>query len=388
MLDRVLERRLADGKKSVLLLGPRQVGKTTLCRALKPDVTIDLADEAEYLRYAKDPGRLRQESAAWPVRTLVLIDEIQRVPALLNLVQLIVDRPRNQTRFLLTGSSARKLRRRGVNLLPGRVVLEYLDPLLMSELGANFVLEKCLRLGMLPELQLMDTEANETLETYSEIYLREEIRAEALTQNVGAYARFLDVVAEMSGQWLNYSKLSADTEIPKETIRRYVSILEDTLLLFRLPAFQPSIKTTRRVLQRERVLLFDVGVRNALLGLHRRAASQQELGPLFEQWLILQVFYLDRAFRKRWKLSSYRTEGGAEVDLVIETADELLGVEIKASKNIRAADTRGLASLADLVAKAKPLRKIIACWVDRPLKIDDVSVVNYREFLTELEQLE
>jgi len=351
--------RIGKTRSNVLLLGPRQVGKSTLCRALDPALHVDLADEREFLSFAKDPGRLRREVAALAAPALVVVDEVQRVPSLLNTVQSLVDRAPRGLRFILTGSSARKLRRGGANLLPGRIILEYLDPLSAREVGGELDLERALRLGMLPGIYWGDAEAAEILGTYAEVYLRQEIQAEGIARDLGSYARFLDAMAIASGQWLNYTKLSSDTEIPKETIRRFVQILDDTLLAFRIPAFVPRVSTSRRVLQRERVLLFDVGVRNALLGFHRRPLTADQVGTVFEQWVILQVLYLDRALRNGWRFSSYRSEGGAEVDLVVETDRELIGIEIKASRTVTVADTRGLMSLGDLVGRKRVYRK----WV-------------------------
>lgn len=191
------------------------------------------------------------------------------------------------------------------------------------------------------------------------MYLQQEIRAEALTKNLGGYARFLDVVAVASGLWVNYSRLSSDTEIPKETIRRFVDLLDDTLLAVRLPSFRPRSATTRRLTQRDRVLLFDVGVRNALLGIHRHQPTPDQLGAVFEQWVMLQVIYLNRALAKGWHLCTYRSEGGAEVDLVIERDADFVGIEIKAGRNVAKTDTRGLLSLEQLVGRKKPLRKWI-----------------------------
>jgi predicted AAA+ superfamily ATPase len=363
--------RIAKSRTSVLLLGPRQVGKSTLCRTLEPELYVDLADEREFLSFAKDPARLRREVAGTATPALVVIDEVQRVPSLLNTVQSLVDRAPRGLRFILTGSSARKLRRGGANLLPGRIILEYLDPLSALELGGDFDLDRGLQLGMLPGIYLGDDEAAEILGTYAEVYLRQEIQAEGVARDIGSYARFLDVMAIASGQWLNYTKLSSDTEIPKETIRRFVQILDDTLLAFRLPAFVPRVATSRRVLQRERVFLFDVGVRNALLGLHRRPLSPDQLGSVFEQWVILQILYLNRALRKGWRFSSYRSEGGAEVDLVIEAERELIGIEVKAGRNVSALDTRGLMSLGELVGRRRPFKKWILYRGERKQRFDN-----------------
>lgn len=385
MRDRLVAPRLARTKASVLLLGPRQVGKSTLCAGLGAVRTVNLADEGEFLRYSRDPAILGGELRALPRGGLVVIDEVQRVPALLNVVQVILDEPRNRFRFVLTGSSARKLRRGGANLLPGRVVLEHLDPLTVRELPRPFDLRRALRVGMLPGIFLGGEEATDLLGTYGEVYLREEIRAEALTKNIGGYARFLDVAAVVSGHWLNYTKIASDAEMPKETIRRFVEVLEDTLLLFRVPSFQPRRRISRRVSQRERVLLFDVGVRNALLSLHRRPISQVEIGPLFEQWFLLQAIYLNRALRKGWRISSYRTESGAEVDLVIERDDDIVGIEIKAGHGVGKSDARGLQSLAETTGREARLVKRIAYLGETARVLEDgVRVTPYLDLLDEV----
>jgi predicted AAA+ superfamily ATPase len=371
MRDRLLAQRLASMKTSTLLLGPRQVGKSTLCRALAPALYVDLADQREFLSYAKDPGRLSREVAALTRPALVVCDEVQRVPALLNTVQSLVDRSGRGLRFVLTGSSARKLRRGGANLLPGRVILERLDPLSTLELEHGFDFDRGLRLGMLPGIYWGDAEAEDVLGTYADVYLREEVQVEGAARDLGSYARFLDVMAITSGQWLNYSKLASDTEIPKETIRRFVQILDDTLLAFRVPAFVPRVRTSRRVLQRERVFLFDVGVRNALLGVHRRPLAPDRLGDVFEHWTILQLIYLSHALRKGWRFSSYRSEGGAEVDVIIEDGRHLIAIEVKAGRTVSRADTRGLASLAELVGHHDRLERWIVYRGERRQRFDD-----------------
>ncbi len=386
MQDRRLRRRIGGSDKSILLLGPRQVGKSTLCRTLKPLHIVDLADERIYLSYAKDAGLLKKELNAIEPSGLIVIDEIQRLPSLLNTVQSVIDDPSNQFRFILTGSSARKLKRGGANLLPGRIILEYMDPFTYSEVKHAFKLDRAMQVGMLPGIYLDTKDSISTLDSYVEVYLREEIRAEALVQNLGDYARFLDIMAVLSGQWLNYSKISSETEIPKETIRRYTTLLEDTLLIFRLPAFHPRRKITLRIAQRDKFLFFDIGVRNAILGIHRRPITLEQKGSAFEQWLTLQIIYINRVLRKDWRLSSYRTEGGAEVDLVIERADDILGIEIKSGRNVSRVDCRGLFSLAETVGRYKPVNKWIIYTGDRRQRMENgVHVLPYTEAMEALE---
>ena len=370
MRDRIIKARILKTKKSILLLGPRQVGKSTLCRELKPDFAIDLADEEVFLSHSKDPGLLKRLLAAQPQAQTVFIDEIQRIPQLLNTIQALLEAPAHpQRKFILTGSSARKLRRAGTNLLPGRVLFEWLDPLMLSEIGNQFDLDRALSIGALPGVFFDLEEGTQILSSYVEIYLREEIRAEALVRNLGGFARFLDVIALASGQWLNYSKLAGDTEIPKETIRRFVSLLEDTLIVFRLPPY--AVEGTRRVTQRDKIFLFDVGVRNAILGIHKRPLTPDQRGSLFEQWFVLQVRALHRAFKYDWRLSSYRTDAGAEVDLVLEDGEHVVGLEIKCSKTVNSSDKRGLVSLGEVLRKGTHYTKWIVFQGDKAQQFAD-----------------
>jgi predicted AAA+ superfamily ATPase len=378
MLSRVLEARLKAAKRSVLLLGARQVGKSTLIRALNPDRSINLADETTYLAYAKDPGRLRRELAAITRPALLAIDEIQRIPSLLNSVQAEIDDV-GRHRFLLTGSSARKLKRGEANLLPGRILLEYLDPLSVWELGRDFDLDRALQVGTLPGIYLDRDSGVDVLDTYATVYLREEIQAEALTRDLGSYARFLDIAALESGHFINYSKLASDTEIAKETIRRFFQILEDTLLVFRIPPFEVR-RSSRRVSQRDRVLFFDVGVRNALVGCHRNRASPTEKGRLFEQWLILQCLYFVRAHHLPWRWYSYRTEQGAEVDLVLDLGKSYLAIECKLGSNVRSGQLGGLRSFAGIADK--PVKSYVVFLGEQAQAMPDgITAIPYLDFL-------
>ena len=382
MLDRTLFARLKNSTKSVLLLGPRQVGKSTLIQSLAPLKLINLMDENLYVSYLKEPARLKRELAGLERPSLVAIDEIQRVPALLNMIQLLLDEG-SKHRFLLTGSSARKLKRGHANLLPGRILMEHLDPLSFWELGEKFDLEKAILLGTLPGVYLEETQtASEILESYEQIYLREEIQAEALTRNLGSYGRFLDLAAEASGQWINYSKISSDSEIPKETLRRFYSLLEDTLVAFRVEAFRPKT-SKRRVSQRERFVFFDLGVRNALLGIHKGPLSPIEKGSLFEQWIFLQMMTFNHANKKGWRISSFRTDTGAEVDWILDTGKRLIAIECKWGKNVSAHDWAGLKTFDQYATR--PVKKYVVYTGSSAQQFTKTEIaVPYQEFLADI----
>lgn len=255
----------------------------------------------------------------------------------------------------------------------------------MQELEGTFDLDRALRVGMLPGIYLDEESAEDVLESYVVTYLKEEVKAEALVQDLGNYARFLDVIALMSGQWMNYSKLASDTEIPKETIRRYTSILEDTLLAFRVPAFQPKLKISRRVSQRDKVFLFDIGVRNAILGLHRNTLPSTQRGFVFEQWLVLQLLYANRALRRNWNISSYLSAGGAEMDLVIERDQDIVGIEIKSGTRVTSTNRKGFQSLSECIGDYKELKKyILYCGSDRLYLDDGIQALPYAVGLQEL----
>lgn len=350
MVERILKSRLAKHPKSILLLGPRQVGKSTLCRALRPDISVNLADEETFRQHLNDPGLIKRIIQALPAaEQVILIDEVQRIPSILNSVQALID-AHGHLRFLLTGSSARKLRRGQANLLPGRVLLEHLPPLVYWEIAEHFDLRRALTVGALPEVYLQDY-GPEVLDSYVAGYLREEIQAEALTKDLASYSRFLDIAAELSGQYVNYAKVASDSEINKDAIRRYMEILSDTLLVEYLPSYK-DVGKERRARQKDKFIFFDPGVRNSLLDKrHTAFLGKEEIGTLFEQWLVLQVIYYNRLNRKGWRISSYRDAFGVEVDLVIETATRCVALEIKSSTRVRERMFKGLGRFARIARR-------------------------------------
>ena len=350
MINRILSSRLTSHPKSVLLLGPRQVGKSTLCLKCQPDLVVNLADEETFRQHLNDPGLIKRTvNAQAERRNLVMVDEVQRLPNMLNTIQSLLD-SRASLKFLLTGSSARKLRRGRANLLPGRVLLEHLPPLVYWEIADGFELGKALSIGTLPEVYLQDY-GSDILDSYVAGYLREEVQAEALTKDLASYSRFLDLAAALSGQHLNYSKIASDSEINKDAIRRYMEILADTLLVELLPSYT-QVGKERRARQKEKFVFFDLGVRNSLLGRRKpEHFSREELGSLFEQWLILQILYYNRLHKKGWRISTYRDAFGVEVDLVIETAGGCIAVEIKSSTRAQEKMFKGLLRFEQLARR-------------------------------------
>ena len=376
MICRILESVLENSPKSVILLGPRQVGKTSLCLSLKPSLTIQLADQEVYTKHLKDPGLIKRIIAAHPQAKQIFVDEIQRLPEMLNTIQSLIDSDKS-LKFILTGSSARKLKHGKANLLPGRVFYENLNPLLYWELGEKFDLEKALRWGQLPEIYL-EPYGPDLLGAYVSGYLREEIQAEAATRDLASYARFLDLAANVSGQYINYSKLASDSEINKETIRRYFAILEETLLIERIPSYS-KVEKGRRARQRDKFIFFDLGVRNSLCGFKSTSLSKEEYGSLFEQWLILQCHYYNKAYHKDWKIMTYRDESGVEVDLIIETSERFLVIEIKSGKQVSEKSFKHLKKTDRLFGF--PTEKIVVYQGDDSQKFASGLALPYQKFL-------
>lgn len=340
--------------------------------------TVDLLQHDTFLRYSKEPAlfRLEAERRLAAGAGTIFVDEIQKIPALLDEVHGLIERHR--TRFLLTGSSARRLRRRGANLLAGRAAVRRLHPLTLQEQGERFDLARTLRLGSLPAVVTgSDEDARELLRAYAETYLREEIVAEAVVRNLGGFARFLDVAAAQCGDILNYTAVARDAALTARTVQEYFQILEDTLLGFRLEAWGRSPRA--RLVRHPRFYLFDTGVTNAL---NRRLAGGLDataLGRLFEQWIVLECVRLVDYLEAEARLFYWRTNQGAEVDLLVEKHGRLrLAVEIKAKRRVAGADLSGLRSFHD----AHPgVPCVVAAQVPEEYRLGDALVLPHRTFL-------
>lgn len=373
-----IETILRKTSKSIVVIGPRQTGKSTMLKVMNPRLTINLSDEATYLKHLKDPGLLPSMVRSLPGKSVVFIDEIQRIPSLLNSVQAMIDENKSH-QFLITGSSARKLKAGQANLLPGRTFWYHLHPLTYRELESQWNLEKALTVGCLPEIYLEDF-GPDLLTNYINTYLREEIKAEALVRQVDSYARFIDAAAECSGKILNYTQLSSDAEIPKETLRRFYDILVDTLIVRRIGGFN-EIKGSRKAVQKEKFIFFDMGVRNSVLNQHRNKFTATQFGELFEQWMILQAIAFSDYEQKGWRFYFYRDDLKQEVDLVVETGTKLLAIEIKFAKKFKPEFTKHLKAFASY-AKSPVEPYIVYCGDELQMR-DGIPVVPYTKFLTE-----
>ncbi len=348
MYQRLLSDKFLKTSKNILLLGPRQTGKSTLIQSLNPDLTINLALEQTFLDFSAQPD-LIEKMIQHSEPTSIFIDEIQRLPSLLNTIQVILDKAPKKYRFFLTGSSARKLKRGGANLLPGRVISFQLGPLSADEMGADLILDDALVYGTLPGIvsEQKQRDKRDLLRTYASTYLKEEIQSEALTKNIEGFARFLFVAASKSGEFLDFSKLGVLASINQKTSSRFFEILEDTLIVTRINAF--SRNETRRLVQHPKFYFFDNGVLNGLL--KNFTLSEDRKGFLFEHFMINQIITTHFIQGEPARLSTYRTEAGNEVDLLIEKDGDFMCVEIKSSRRLGSKDFSGLYGFADHYGK-------------------------------------
>ncbi|MBS0357905.1 MAG: ATP-binding protein [Proteobacteria bacterium] len=348
LLEQSLQHTIQRGK-SVLLLGARQTGKTTLIEnQLKPDLFISFADFDTRIRYERNPALLIQEvDAAKKLLNserpfLVVVDEVQKIPMIMDVVQHMIDKKKAQ--FILTGSSARKLKRDSdVNLLPGRVVMLQLDALCLDELPESMCdLNKLLIYGSLPEIFLQDSDENKEidLKSYVKIYLEEEIRTEALVRNLGSFSKFLEYAALEVGKPINFSNLSQEVGITRNTICDYYEILENCLIADRIEPITNST-TRRRLSKAPKYLFYDMGVKRlcANLGIQ---LPEKIMGELFEQFIGLELLRWSRLHNDKYVLRYWQDHGGAEIDYVLDVHHRYLPIEVKWSTQPDLRDARHL----------------------------------------------
>lgn len=368
-------------KASFFLFGPRGTGKSTWLRQSFPDaLVIDLLDPESLRAYQAQPERLIGAVDAAPPDAAVVIDEVQRIPQLLSVVHKLIEDPRRRgRRFILTGSSARKIKRAGVDLLAGRAVMKSLHPFLAAELGSRFDLERSLRLGMLPVVHgAADPEA--ALRAYAGLYVREEVQAEALVRDVGAFSRFLESISLSHASLLNLAEVSRAGEVGRKTAEGFLDVLEDLLLGFRLPVFAKRAK--RQLIQHAKFYYMDAGVFRAVRP-QGPLDSPAEIGGACLEGLVAQHLRAWIAYRgDQESLYFWRTRAGSEVDFIVYGPGTFLAVEVKASRRVSGNDLRALRAFREDYPEAK------ACFLyggSERLRLDGIDCIPCGEFLMRLE---
>ena len=373
---------------SFFLLGPRQTGKSTLINDLytKDIWKIDFLMTDVFFKYSKDPALFRREAEEKIGRegvAIIFIDEIQRVPILLNEIHYLIEKYPS-CRFILTGSSARKLKRSGADLLAGRAVERFLFPFTFTEIADVFELDDVLTYGTLPVVfGKTPDEKRDVLEAYAHVYLKEEIQQEGIVRNLGGFSRFLDVAAAQFGEQVSFSSVGRDCALPVRTVQSYYEILEDTLVGFRLEPWRRSLR--KRLSGHPKFYFFDNGVTNAV---NRRLTGTPDrplLGRLFEQFIVLETFRYLHYARSEARMFFWRTGHGAEVDLILERDQKIqAAVEIKFAETVAGADLSGMRAFREEHPEAPGM---VVCTARNNYELDGFRVMGWRKYLSGLTEL-
>lgn len=364
-------------QQSFFLFGPRGVGKTAWAHEQFPDALFfDLLDYQTYTQLLAAPQRLGDQIPKG-YKGWVVVDEIQRVPELLNEVHRLIESRR--LRFVLTGSSARKLRHRGVNLLAGRALTRHLHPLMASELVSDFDLKRALRWGCLP-LACTSERPQDYLNSYAATYLREEVQQEGFARNIGAFGRFLEAASFSQAGVLNMAAVARECSVSAKVVEDYFSILEDLLIAVRLPVFTKQAK--RRLIAHPKFYYFDTGVFQAIRPRGPLDAAEQIHGAALETLFLQQVRALNDYRDLGYRLHYWRTATGEEVDFVLYGERGLRAFEVKMAQNIRPDDLRGLLSFRTDFPQAKAYLLYLGNrrWHDR-----GVEVLPFADCVTQLD---
>lgn len=373
-IDRKIRLPQLLAKKSHFLFGPRQTGKSWLIRQQLPDVKVyDLLLAKEFNRLNANPSLLSEE--VFESDGVVVIDEVQKIPALLDEAHWLIEN--KHVNFLLTGSSARKLKRGSANLLGARARVLSLHPFVSDELKEEFQIDRALLYGLIPGIYFSE-DPELDLESYIAVYLKEEIASEGLTRNLPAFGRFLEVAATCHAEETNFTKVSNDASVPRSTVQDYFQILKDTLIVYELPSWQKGLK--RRPVKRSKFYFFDFGIVRKLLGLKTVPPKTPTFGKAFES-LIFQEIRAYCSYHHINDLCYWRTLQKNEVDFII---DSRVAVEVKASANIDYRDMKGLVALK---AEGGIKDFYLVCFDEReriPKKAPFIKVLHWRDFLSRL----
>ena len=375
----MIERILKPPEQSFFLLGPRGSGKSTWLKAAFPDAhVIDLLSEATYQRLMVNPGSFADELRAVASGKWVIVDEIQRLPSLLNEVHRFIEDKR--LRFVLCGSSARKLKRAGVNLLAGRALRRAMHPFVPEELGVAFDLDEALRFGLLPIIW-DSTAREETLAAYAQLYLKEEIQAEALVRNLPGFARFLPLAAVFHGQIVNVTSIARDAGVARTTVTGYLDILEETLLCFRLPAYEAKLRVRER--KTPKWYWCDPGLVRAMKR-SSGSVTPEERGQLFEG-MVAQLLRAYKDYRGICDEMYYWAPSigtKTEVDFLLLRGEELVAIEAKSGPNFTETWCRGLRAIEQL----KSLKHRMIVYPKGPAlrTKDGIDVLPFQQFADRL----
>lgn len=343
-------RRLEAPRRSFFLFGPRATGKSTWLRQhFSGALYLDFLRNDTLHRFLTSPGQLRDAVLARPRRSWVVLDEVQRVPALLNEVHALIEE--FGYRFALSGSSARQLKRQGANLLAGRASVKHLGPLIRAEYGDSASIGDVLRFGTLPLVLDQPEDRMDVLEAYAGTYLREEIKEEAVTRRVDSFARFLEIAAIANAQVTNLSSIARDASVARATVGTYFEILEDTFIGHRLPAWRPSLRV--KEVAHPKFYIFDTGVVRALQGRLRDAPSAEEAGHLLETYVCHELRAHVEYGGTGGTLGYWRTPQGVEVDFIWTRGNHTVAIEVKASKRWRVEYDAGPTALSTSLPKAR-----------------------------------
>ena len=371
---------LEPPKGSFFLFGPRGAGKSTWIGLRFPAAhRIDLLNEALYQSYLADVGRFAVDLAAVPPGATVVVDEVQRLPALLNEVHRHIEQ--RKLRFILCGSSARKLKTAGTNLLAGRAVQRFLHPLMPEELGSDFDVHHALRWGTLPVV-LTAPDRGEALEAYAQLYLREEIQAEALVRNLPGFARFLPVAALSHTQVLSIASVARDAGVARNTVAGYLQVLQDTLLADLLPAYQSRLRVREQ--KRPKLYWLDPGLPRAMkrqLG----PVTVEERGVLFEGWIatLLRAYRDYRRLFDEWYYWAPGKGSAIEVDFILQSGKDLIAIEVKSGREPSEAMLKGLRAVAALPRLRR--RLLVSLGERRGKTADGIEIVPVPTLLEWLE---
>lgn len=382
MIKRTLD--LNTYKYSLFLFGPRLVGKTYLIKNTTfPDMYINLLNSDERSRYKLKPSLFTQEVMELKKETaLVVIDEIQYCPELLDEIHSLIEEKKG-IKFIMTGSSARKLRKAGVNLLGGRAMTLNLHPLTHEELKEDFKLDDAMRFGTLPNIVLEDgtTGKSRLLKAYVKTYLEQEIKEEAITRNIPVFERFLELASFENGNVLNYQNISRECAISSKTVKEYFHMLDDTLMGFFL---LPYLKSHReRLTSHPKFYFFDCGVVTAL----RKDLSSELIsgtppfGNAFEHWVIVEMKRILDYREREYSLSYFRTADGAEVDVILEFGKDVWAIEIKSAVAPQSKDAKGLRSFT---GDHEYKRAICVCQTPRAYSVNNIEFLPWREFFMQI----